>query len=263
MKIVKLPNKNKQEYRIHFTFPDNMISYDCTYCKGSCCHVNNSLLLDSETSDSLSKTYLKDFIDFRYGVPLLSCGKKCWFLTENGCNLKTLGFNKPLTCELYPFFIKKILNYYIVSYQPCPNFHINLESGQKYVVIEDIVSRYLKTGVPIHKIDINVSSERIQYELEYQQNFKLKLYDLYYSKINKNLQKSTCEKWFLYYLDMRWNRIPLSYTSKQSEHFWVLYEKVCKEVYQKMDYLNDDNLYFIIANQFNKVIFDTFKLKGI
>lgn len=89
-----------------------------------------------------------------------------------GCTINDLGLNKPLTCELYPFHIKKIQNFYIVSFTPCPTFQLNLGEGQRYKDIEDVVLRYIKTGVPVFSPSLHVSEERLKYEIEYQNNFK-------------------------------------------------------------------------------------------
>ena len=126
MRIIKFPEQISEDI-IHYTFLDDIISYNCEKCRGSCCH--------------------KDFIVSDDSVSLLSCGKKCWFHSELGCTINDLGLNKPLTCELYPFHIKKIQNFYIVSFTPCPTFQLNLGEGQRYKDIEDVVLRYIKTGV--------------------------------------------------------------------------------------------------------------------
>lgn len=128
MRIIKFPEQISEDI-IHYTFLDDIISYNCEKCRGSCCHVNNSLLLDAKTASFLKRTYLKDFIVSDDSVSLLSCGKKCWFHSELGCTINDLGLNKPLTCELYPFHIKKIQNFYIVSFTPCPTFQLNLGDG--------------------------------------------------------------------------------------------------------------------------------------
>ena len=44
MRIIKFPEQISEDI-IHYTFLDDIISYNCEKCRGSCCHVNNSLLL--------------------------------------------------------------------------------------------------------------------------------------------------------------------------------------------------------------------------
>ena len=263
MRIIKFPEQISEDI-IHYTFLDDIISYNCEKCRGSCCHVNNSLLLDAKTASFLKRTYLKDFIVSDDSVSLLSCGKKCWFHSELGCTINDLGLNKPLTCELYPFHIKKIQNFYIVSFTPCPTFQLNLGEGQRYKDIEDVVLRYIKTGVPVFSPSLHVSEERLKYEIEYQNNFKKTLSEYYRTKTaDGTTEFKEYEKWYIYYLDFRWGSIPLSYTSSQANQFWNLYKRVCEDVYKKISYIRTDNIYFIIANQFNKTISKHFQLNFI
>ena len=202
MRIIKFPEQISEDI-IHYTFLDDIISYNCEKCRGSCCHVNNSLLLDAKTASFLKRTYLKDFIVSDDSVSLLSCGKKCWFHSELGCTINDLGLNKPLTCELYPFHIKKIQNFYIVSFTPCPTFQLNLGEGQRYKDIEDVVLRYIKTGVPVFSPSLHVSEERLKYEIEYQNNFKNTLSEYYRTKTaDGTTEFKEYEKWYIYYLDL-------------------------------------------------------------
>ena len=55
MRIIKFPEQISEDI-IHHTFLDDIISYNCEKCRGSCCHVNNSLLLDAKTASFLKRT---------------------------------------------------------------------------------------------------------------------------------------------------------------------------------------------------------------
>ena len=54
----------------------------------------------------------------------------------------------------------------IVSFTPCPTFQLNLGEGQRYKDIEDVVLRYIKTGVPVFSPSLHVSEERLKQNLE-------------------------------------------------------------------------------------------------
>lgn len=151
-----------------------------------------------------------------------------------GCTINDLGLNKPLTCELYPFHIKKIQNFYIVSFTPCPTFQLNLGEGQRYKDIEDVVLRYIKTGVPVFSPSLHVSEERLKYEIEYQNNFKNTLSEYYRTKTaDGTTEFKEYEKWYIYYLDFRWGSIPLSYTSSQANNFGIFTREFVKMFIKK------------------------------
>ena len=57
MRIIKFPEQISEDI-IHHTFLDDIISYNCEKSRGSCCHVNNSLLLDAKTASFLKRTYI-------------------------------------------------------------------------------------------------------------------------------------------------------------------------------------------------------------
>lgn len=140
--------------QIHFTFLDDSIKYDCVECKGKCCYVNNIVAIDSFSFNKIQNgssqySFLKDFITISNNVPYLSCGQTCWFLSENGCTTLSNGLHKPLTCELYPLKLKKVNDYIIVSYHPCPNFYIgqNVNGAINYSASETIIHSYLDNGV--------------------------------------------------------------------------------------------------------------------
>ena len=57
MRIIKFPEQISEDI-IHYTFLDDIISYNCEKCRGSCCHVNNSLLLDVKEISKFSKTHV-------------------------------------------------------------------------------------------------------------------------------------------------------------------------------------------------------------
>ena len=110
----------------------------------------------------------------------------------------------------------------------------------------------------------SVSEERLKYEIEYQNDFKNTLSEYYRTKtVDSTTEFKEYEKWYIYYLDFRWGSIPLSYTSSQANQFWNLYKRVCEDVYKKISYIRTDNIYFIIANQFNKTISKHFQLNFI
>lgn len=73
-----LNNANK----IHFTFLNDYITYDCAECKGMCCHVNNNLVITDRASLDISNYYspLDKFIIKYRNTDLLSCGKNVGFL---------------------------------------------------------------------------------------------------------------------------------------------------------------------------------------
>ena len=120
--------------------------------------------------------------------------------------------------------------------------------GQRYKDIEDVVLRYIKTGVPVFSPSLHVSEERLKYEIEYQNNFKNTLSEYYRTKTaDGTTEFKEYEKWYIYYLDFRWGSIPLSYTSSQANQFWNLYKRVCEDVYKKISYIRTDNIYFIIC----------------
>ncbi|HEY0221524.1 MAG TPA: hypothetical protein VGC17_01760 [Lactovum miscens] len=235
--------------KIHFTFLDDFITYDCGECKGVCCYVNNNLVVDTYSAVKIENSYtpLSAFISKIGDTSVLNCGKKCWFLSDKGCIIKDLGISKPPTCSLYPLQILSTREYLIVSYISCPVYRLG--SSKYSIKYEDsisIINQYINTGAPLRELSPNISNERIEEEVTYQENFKS-------SVLLKMFQENSgldYNKKFNYYLGIRWNKKIMSVPIKRTLDYWDIYKKVCKELEKTFNFLDESNIIHIITDQF-------------
>ncbi|SFQ58440.1 hypothetical protein [Streptococcus equinus] len=237
---------------IYFAFFDNLIEYDCKICQGVCCNVNNIMLLDKNSANIIKKdekfSLISDFVTTKDDNSYLSCGKSCWFHTENGCSAARRGINKPLTCLLYPLKLRKIMNTYVVSYQPCPTYDLKYNGKKtiKYSEVEDIICEYILTGVPVANSKVNISKQRFYFELDYQEKLK--------NRIDFSLCSDRELKALIYYLDLRWGNIPLSLTCSQAANLFDTYMKIYCKVENMVGKFNENNKYLVLTNEFYKEI---------
>ena len=235
--------------KLHFTFLDDFITYNCNECQGVCCHVNNHIVLDTYSTQKIKNKYssLSDFISQYNGVNMLNCGKNCWFLSNKGCIVGKLGLNKPPTCQLYPLQILDAEEYLIISYRPCPSYDLGSNKQSiRYNDSEVIVKKYIETGVAIRKFTSTISDKRIREEVEYQEKFKK---DILLKMFHEGLELELLKK-YNYYLEVRWNQQLMNCPIKMTLGYWELYKKICNNVGQNFKFLDESNAVHIIANDF-------------
>lgn len=249
--------------KIHFAFPDERISFDCKVCGGSCCHVNNHLILSENTKTDLDKHYphiSQHFITNLKGSELLYCAKNCWFWDKNiGCKLPNRNIEKPLTCELYPLKITKINNYFfVITYQPCPYFFIDMKkfnsrntTSISYDKSYSLIENYIATA-PQHLTEKeypNIKKERLFEEKNYQSLF-LRNPEQYFDRVIDDEYK----KFVLLYCQFRWNPKILRLPLKWSKELINVYVHTINKVVNNNTKLDDLNFYLLLGSEFYKSV---------
>lgn len=257
-----------EEINIHFTFLDNAVSYNCFQCRGQCCFLKNNLLLTKKSSSKFIRNnenhddVVKMLFDFSQTLEsnytLLNCGRNCWFHTDDGCEITCYGLDKPLTCQLYPLKIKKIKNWYIVSFHPCPRFEYENDSPTA-INQEDclpILHEYIRSKVPITTLDTGVSKNRLEFELDYQKMFKNRMkYRLL------NCKASIIDEYLMFYLEFRWDKFSMELTPSQSDTLFVIFKETFYKNMDRLKLFNRTNQYIILRNEFSKDVRNKHKLR--
>lgn len=166
---------------------------------------------------------------------------------------KKLGLEKPLTCESYPLQLLKLRDYIIVLYIPCPNFILGKGNNSiKYIDSTNVILRYLETEAPIRELPADISNERIEQEIDFQENFKKNVLEEAVMKY----EKEGFEKWLIYYLGIRWNKKIIEMPMKKTLNFWEVYLKVCENLYMSFNFSAESNIIYLITQQFLSEIED-------
>lgn len=247
--------------RIHFSFPNNCISYNCFSCNGTCCHVNNYLIINKEIREFIIKKYseLEMFICCRKDVDMLHCGKTCWFWEDGkGCNLAMKNIEKPITCKLFPLSITNWNNYvYVISFEPCPNFNEDERLDNLVTIKHEEVLKDIGDYTSLAKDFIKGKSygefknARIFEEINYQNNLLSRIDELVLNVERKNFQK------YVYlYNQLRWNRKILRLPIQRTENLFLIYCDLINKLAEEYKGFNRTNFYLILSAKFLKEVDD-------